>query len=145
MSSASLMPIYNGILTISCIRTLTQIALKLSGFIPLVSTLLLSIKPPLKVGTKILIASSLLQDRVYELVKPFRDLKTLWQVRIEASRALLDLEFHCKGMDSALLLFIKYLEEEHSLRGCKSFPSRGSIDAWQTKKLVQNAKCKIFL
>ncbi|ESW27142.1 hypothetical protein PHAVU_003G177400 [Phaseolus vulgaris] len=87
----SLMPIYNGILTISCIRTLTQIALKLSGFIPL--------------------------DRVYELVKPFRDLKTLWQVRIEASRALLDLEFHCKGMDSALLLFIKYLEEENSLRG----------------------------
>ncbi|TKY54942.1 Transcription initiation factor TFIID subunit 2 [Spatholobus suberectus] len=87
----SFMPSYNGILTISCIRTLTQIALKLSGFIPL--------------------------DRVYELVKPFRDLKALWQVRIEASRALLDLEFHCKGMDSALLLFIKYIEEEHSLRG----------------------------
>ncbi|RDX57664.1 Transcription initiation factor TFIID subunit 2, partial [Mucuna pruriens] len=87
----SLMPSYNGILTISCIRTLTQIALKLSGFIPL--------------------------DRVYELVKPFRDLKALWQVRIEASRALLDIEFHCKGMDSALLLFIKYIEEEHSLRG----------------------------
>ncbi|XP_020226411.1 transcription initiation factor TFIID subunit 2 [Cajanus cajan] len=87
----SLMPSYNGILTISCIRTLTQIALKLSGFIPL--------------------------DRVYELVKPFRDLKALWLVRIEASRALLDLEFHCKGMDSALLLFIKYIEEEHSLRG----------------------------
>ncbi|CAJ1944350.1 unnamed protein product [Sphenostylis stenocarpa] len=57
------------------------------------------------------------RDRVYELVKPFCDLKTLWQVRIEASRALLDLEFHCKGMDSALLLFIKYLEEERSLRG----------------------------
>ncbi|KAH1118114.1 hypothetical protein AAZX31_17G117900 [Glycine max] len=75
----------------SCIRTLTQIALKLSGFIPL--------------------------DRVYGLVKPFRDIKALWQVRIEASRALLDLEFHCKGMDSALLLFIKYIEEEHSLRG----------------------------
>ncbi|KAH1248511.1 Transcription initiation factor TFIID subunit 2 [Glycine max] len=91
MSSASLMPSYNGILTISCIRTLTQIALKLSGFIPL--------------------------DRVYELVKPFRDLKALWQVQIEASKALLDLEFHCKGMDSALLLFIKYIEEEHSLRG----------------------------
>lgn len=32
-----LMPSYNGILTISCIRTLTQIGLKLSGFIPLVS------------------------------------------------------------------------------------------------------------
>ncbi|KAK9278347.1 hypothetical protein L1049_027912 [Liquidambar formosana] len=85
-----LMPSYNGILTISCIRTLTQIALKLSGFIP---------------------------DRVFELVKPFRDFKTMWQVRIEASRALLDLEFHCKGIDAALLLFMKYLEEEPSLRG----------------------------
>ncbi|KAL2338293.1 hypothetical protein Fmac_012739 [Flemingia macrophylla] len=87
----SLMPSYNGILTVSCLRTLTQIALKLSSFIPL--------------------------DRIYELVKPFRDSKALWLVRIEASRALLDLEFHCKGMDSALLLFIKYIEEEHSLRG----------------------------
>ena len=122
MSSASLMPSYNGILTISCIRTLTQIALKLSGFIPLVSTLLLSIKVRFKGWHKILNASALLQDRVYELVKPFRDLKALWQVQIEASKALLDLEFHCKGMDSALLLFIKYIEEEHSLRGCKSFP-----------------------
>ncbi|QHO47112.1 uncharacterized protein [Arachis hypogaea] len=54
---ASLMPSYNGILTISCIRTLAQIALKLSGFIPL--------------------------DRVYEIVKPFRDLKAMWQVRMK--------------------------------------------------------------
>ncbi|RYR54148.1 hypothetical protein Ahy_A06g029400 [Arachis hypogaea] len=52
-----LMPSYNGILTISCIRTLAQIALKLSGFIPL--------------------------DRVYEIVKPFRDLKAMWQVRMK--------------------------------------------------------------
>lgn len=87
----SLMPSYNGVLTVGCIRTLAQIALKLAGFIPL--------------------------DCVYELVKPFRDQKAIWQVRIEASRALLDLEFHCKGIDSALLLFTKYVEEEPSLRG----------------------------
>ncbi|XVF53961.1 hypothetical protein PTKIN_Ptkin05aG0142500 [Pterospermum kingtungense] len=86
-----LMPSYNGILTISCIRTLAQIALKLSGFIRL--------------------------DHVFELIKPFRDFKTIWRVRIEASRALLDLEFHCNGIDAALLLFIKYIEEEPSLRG----------------------------
>ncbi|XP_028793150.1 transcription initiation factor TFIID subunit 2 isoform X2 [Neltuma alba] len=86
-----LMPSYNGVLTISCIRTLTQIALKLSGFIPL--------------------------DRVYGLIKPFRDIKVMWQVRIEASRALLDLEFHSKGIDAVLLLFIRYVEEELSLRG----------------------------
>lgn len=86
-----LMPSYNGILTISCIRTLAQIALKLSGFIHL--------------------------DHVFELIKPFRDFKAIWQVRIEASRALLDLEFHCNGIDAALLMFIKYVEEEPSLRG----------------------------
>ncbi|XVE64086.1 hypothetical protein DITRI_Ditri07aG0072800 [Diplodiscus trichospermus] len=86
-----LMPSYNGILTISCIRTLAQIALKLSGFIHL--------------------------DHVFELIKPFRGFKTIWQVRIEASRALLDLEFHCNGIDASLLLFIKYIEEEPSLRG----------------------------
>ncbi|XP_062116921.1 transcription initiation factor TFIID subunit 2 isoform X3 [Humulus lupulus] len=86
-----LMPSYNGILTVSCIRTLTQIALKLSGSVPL--------------------------DRIVDLLKPFRDSKAIWQVRIEASRALLDLEFHCGGIDAALSLFIKYLEEEPSLRG----------------------------
>lgn len=86
-----LMLSYNGILTISCIRTLTQIALKLSG--------------------------SIHHDHVFELIQPFRDFKTIWQIRIEASRALLDLEFHCKGMDAALSLFITYLEEEPSLRG----------------------------
>ncbi|OMO83069.1 hypothetical protein COLO4_22716 [Corchorus olitorius] len=86
-----LMPSYNGILTISCIRTLAQIALKLSGFIHL--------------------------DHVFDLIKPFREFKTIWQVRIEASRSLLDLEFHYNGIDAALLLFIKYVEEEPSLRG----------------------------
>ncbi|KAM3751107.1 hypothetical protein ACB098_04G083400 [Castanea mollissima] len=86
-----LMPSHNGILTVSCIRTLTQIALKLSEFIPL--------------------------DRVLELIRPFRDMKTIWQVRIEASKALLDLEFHCQGIDATLSLFVKYLEEEPSLRG----------------------------
>ncbi|XP_057459543.1 transcription initiation factor TFIID subunit 2 isoform X2 [Actinidia eriantha] len=86
-----LMPSYNGILMISCIRTLTQVSLKLSDFVPL--------------------------DRVIELIKPFRDFKTMWQVRIEASKALLDLEFHRKGINSVLMMFIKYLEEEPSLRG----------------------------
>ncbi|XP_024961365.1 transcription initiation factor TFIID subunit 2 isoform X3 [Cynara cardunculus var. scolymus] len=86
-----LIPSYNGILTVSCIRALTQIALKLSEFIPL--------------------------DRIIDLIKPFCSSKTQWQVRIEAFRALLDLEYHCKGIDAALILFVRYLEEEPSLRG----------------------------
>ncbi|XP_058227206.1 transcription initiation factor TFIID subunit 2 isoform X2 [Rhododendron vialii] len=86
-----LIPSYNGILMISCIRTLTQVALKLSEFVPL--------------------------DRMIELIKPFRDSKTMWKVRIEASKALIDLEFYRNGINAALTLFIKYLEEETSLRG----------------------------
>ncbi|XP_051150213.1 transcription initiation factor TFIID subunit 2 [Andrographis paniculata] len=85
-----LMPSHNGILTISCIQSLTQMALKLSEFIPL--------------------------DPVIELVEPYRVSKT-WQIRVAASRSLLELEFHCKGADAALTLFIKYLKEETSLRG----------------------------
>ncbi|KAJ8753456.1 hypothetical protein K2173_019855 [Erythroxylum novogranatense] len=86
-----LMPSYNGILTISCIQTLVQIALKLSGAIHL--------------------------DQVFELIKPFRNFKSIWKVRVEASKALLDLEFHSKGIDAALSLFVRYLEKEPSLRG----------------------------
>ncbi|PHT47203.1 Transcription initiation factor TFIID subunit 2 [Capsicum baccatum] len=86
-----LMPSYNGILTISCIRSLTQIALKLSEFVPL--------------------------DRVIELINPFRTSRTLWKVRVEASRSLLDLEFQRDGIDAALTLFIRYLDEEPTLRG----------------------------
>ncbi|KAK9748208.1 hypothetical protein RND81_02G043200 [Saponaria officinalis] len=86
-----LMPSYNGILTIRCIRTLTQMALKLSEFITL--------------------------DRALELIKPFQDYSALWQVRIEARRALLDIEYHCNGINAALMLFMKYLEEEATLRG----------------------------
>ncbi|XP_074343481.1 transcription initiation factor TFIID subunit 2 [Apium graveolens] len=86
-----LMPSSNGVLTISCIRTLTQIALKLNGFIPF--------------------------DRVFELIKLFRLPDNKWEVRIEATRALLDLEFQCSGIDVALMQFSAYLEEESSLKG----------------------------
>lgn len=88
----SLMPSYNGMLTISCIRTLAQIALKLSSSLPL--------------------------EHVSNLIKPFQSSeKVSWPVRIEASKVLLDLEFYCKSLDAALVLFLRFLEEETSLRG----------------------------
>lgn len=117
MDFTRLMPSYNGILTVSCIRTLTQIALKLSEFISLVtifpSPLLFSF---LKIKS-IYLLCFFLQDRIIDLIKPFCSSKPQWQVRIEAFRSLLDLEYHCKGIDAALILFVKYLEEEPSLRG----------------------------
>ena len=64
-----------------------------------------------------LIEIFLSQDSVLELIKPFQDYTAIWQVRIEARRSLLDIEFYSKGIDAALMLFIKFLEEESSLRG----------------------------
>ncbi|KAJ0987182.1 hypothetical protein J5N97_005538 [Dioscorea zingiberensis] len=88
----SLMPSHNGILTISCIRALSRIALKLSASVPV--------------------------EHIYGFIEPFRNSeKTPWKVRIEASKALLDLEFYSKGLDSTLSLFTRFLEEESSLRG----------------------------
>ncbi|XP_066390227.1 transcription initiation factor TFIID subunit 2-like [Miscanthus floridulus] len=85
------MPGYNGVLTVSCIRTLARIARRVS--------------------------SSVCLDRICELIAPFRDMDKPWKVRIEASRVLIDLELHHKGLDAALLLFLKYVDEEKSLRG----------------------------
>ncbi|KAJ3677402.1 hypothetical protein LUZ60_003126 [Juncus effusus] len=87
----SFMPNYNGVLTISCIRALAQIALKMST--------------PFSVG------------HIYELIKPFRSNRNPFKVRIEASRVLLDLEFHYKGLDQTFYLFFVFLNEEPSLRG----------------------------
>lgn len=85
------MPGYNGVLTVSCIRALARIAERVS--------------------------SSICLDRICELITPFRNMDKPWKVRIEASRVLLDLELHHKGLDAALLLFLKYADEEKSLRG----------------------------
>ncbi|CAM0951320.1 unnamed protein product [Alopecurus aequalis] len=85
------MPGYNGVLTVSCIRALARIAERVS--------------------------SSICLDRICELIAPFRNIDKPWKVRIEASRVLLDLELHHKGLDAALLLFLKYTDEEKSLQG----------------------------
>ncbi|PUZ70664.1 hypothetical protein GQ55_2G251900 [Panicum hallii var. hallii] len=85
------MPGYNGVLTVSCIRTLARIARRVS--------------------------SSICLDRICVLISPFRNMDKPWKVRIEASRVLIDLELHHRGLDAALLLFLKYVDEEKSLRG----------------------------
>ncbi|XP_020248990.1 transcription initiation factor TFIID subunit 2 [Asparagus officinalis] len=88
----SFMPRYNGILTVSCLRTLAQIGWKMSSIVPL--------------------------ERISEVIKPFcSSEKASWIVRLEACKLLLDLEFHCRGLDATLSLFMKFLEEETSLRG----------------------------
>ncbi|KAL9273331.1 Transcription initiation factor TFIID subunit 2-like protein [Drosera capensis] len=85
-----LMPSYNGALAISCIRTLTRIATKFSEYIPF--------------------------EHATELIKPFL-FNLSWEIRVEARRSLLDLQFHFHGINAALLMFIQLLEDDTSLRG----------------------------
>ncbi|CAA6664856.1 unnamed protein product [Spirodela intermedia] len=88
----SLMPSHNNILTTSCIRALTQIALKMS--------------------------SSVSPDRISSLMRSFRNnQKVHWKVRMEASKALLTLQFHWSGLGEALSLFLEFVAQEASLRG----------------------------
>ncbi|PKA47148.1 hypothetical protein AXF42_Ash017093 [Apostasia shenzhenica] len=88
----SLMPCYSGILTISCLRTLARVALKMSTSVSI--------------------------DSVYELIRPFTNSeKSSWKIHIEANKTLLDLEYYSKGLNAALSLFTKFLEEEPSARG----------------------------
>lgn len=78
---------------------------------------LVNIEVPIGLFTSYILHLLLVQDHVIELIKPFRGSKTMWKVSVEASKALLDLEFYRHGINAALMLFIKYLEEEPSLRG----------------------------
>lgn len=111
------MPSHNGILTICCIQSLTQMALKLSEFIPLVSSsLVFDVCLTDSLLTSCALTYAHMQDHVVELIKPYRLSKT-WQIRIAASRGLVELEFQCNGIDAALKLFIKCLNDETSLRG----------------------------
>lgn len=108
------MPSHNGMLTVCCMQSLTQMALKLSSFIPLVSNFLLFNVCLTELLLNLI--CSHIQDHVIELIKPYRVSKT-WQIQVAASKALLELEFQCKGIDAALTLLIKYLNDETSLRG----------------------------
>lgn len=115
------MPSHNGILTICCIQSLTQMALKLSELIPLVSSSLLSNVGLTQIISK-MVYNEIMQDHIIEHIRPYRVSKT-WQIRIAASRCLLELEFQCKGIDAALQLFLNYLNDETSLRGFCFFGS----------------------
>ena len=116
------MPGYNGVLTVSCIRALARIAERVSSSICLVRRI-----PLIVLFCHCQCSSCIcqscgatflsLQDRICELIAPFRNIDKPWKVRIEASRVLLDLELHHKGLNAAVLLFLKYIDEEKSLQG----------------------------
>lgn len=86
-----IMPSYNHLLTISCIHTLTKLALKFSPLLPL--------------------------DLFEQILMPFKDTKTMhWKVRAVALQAFLQLEIHLKGLDAGINLVFKLIETDPSLR-----------------------------
>eukprot|EP00249_Psilotum_nudum_P022024 c28343_g3_i2 orf=253-2820(-) len=86
-----LMPSYNGLITISCIRTLTDMALKFSHFLPM--------------------------DHIEQLLHPFIDARTTWwKVRLEAAQALCDLQFHLEGLDAGIKLALKLVYIDPSMK-----------------------------
>lgn len=86
-----LMPSYNNLVTLSCIHTLTELALKFSHLLP--------------------------QDRFQQIVQPFKDTKTMhWKVRVEALQALVELEIHFKGLDEGIQLALELTNTDPSVR-----------------------------
>eukprot|EP00252_Welwitschia_mirabilis_P015694 TRINITY_DN3472_c0_g1_i4.p1 TRINITY_DN3472_c0_g1~~TRINITY_DN3472_c0_g1_i4.p1 ORF type:complete len:618 (+),score=135.08 TRINITY_DN3472_c0_g1_i4:829-2682(+) len=128
------MPSYNRVLTISAIRTLRQTATNLFDFIPL--------------------------EPVKELLKVWgTSQNTLWQIRVEVIKAHIDLEAQKNGLGAALLLAVKFINEEFSLRvqtkismHCLQYACQSSR-AWDKDKiyhalpallgLLQSQKCFI--
>lgn len=130
-----LMPSYNGVVTISCIHTLTKLAIRFSQVLPLVWFFKLSLLGYLCQGDgfhwndltcngSITLQDndthkfSLDQDRITQLLKTFKDAKIIrWQVRVAALRALLELEFHSKGLESAAVLALQHISDDPSFAG----------------------------
>ncbi|KAL2651150.1 hypothetical protein R1flu_019278 [Riccia fluitans] len=85
-----LMPSYNGILTISCIHTLTRLAVKFSDVLPV--------------------------EGLELLLQPFGDaLTNTRQVRVTAFQALLELEARFRGLDAAINLALRLVKRDPSL------------------------------
>ncbi|KAJ7565528.1 hypothetical protein O6H91_02G064000 [Diphasiastrum complanatum] len=118
-----IIPSYNCILTISCIRTLTRLGLKFSSILPVT---------PLE-----------------QILSPFKQADcTPWRVRVVALQAFLDITHHTQGLDAALSLTLRLIQEEncllvqnklmaYSLRICLSDgPASTSIDRATTNALL---------
>ena len=59
----------------------------------------------------------LVQEGVKQLLKPFKDQKIQWQVRVAALKALLDIEFHSKGLEGAVILALQQVHDDCSFAG----------------------------
>ncbi|CAM6102974.1 unnamed protein product [Calypogeia fissa] len=86
-----LMPSYNDVLTVSCIQTLTCLAVKFPNVLPL--------------------------ERLKQLLRPFGDVQNTTQlVRVTALQSLLEVEARSEGLDSAAQLALRLVEIDPSLK-----------------------------
>ncbi|BBM98136.1 transcription initiation factor TFIID subunit 2 [Marchantia polymorpha subsp. ruderalis] len=85
-----LMPSYNGVLTISCIHTLTRLAINFSDVLPV--------------------------ESLERLLQPFGDAQSSTrQVRVNALQALLELEARFRGLDASVNLALRLVKKDPSL------------------------------
>lgn len=52
-----------------------------------------------------------------QLLKPFKEHKVQWQVRVAALKALLDIEFHSKGLEAVVILALQLVHDDQSFTG----------------------------
>lgn len=57
------------------------------------------------------------QERVKQLLKPFKEQNVQWQVRVAALKALLDIEFHSEGLEAVIILALQQVHDDLSFRG----------------------------
>lgn len=135
------MPSYNGVVTVSCIHTLAKLAIRFSHALPTVSyrtftfwhaqvekSYVLDVASFCSSGSMGISTSDrsrflLVQERVKQLLKPFKEQKVQWQVRVAALKALLDIEFHSKGLEAAVILALQQVHDDLSFAG-EVFPHK---------------------
>lgn len=52
-----------------------------------------------------------------QLLKPFKEQKVQWQVRVAALKALLDIEFHSIGLEAAVILALQQVHDDLPFAG----------------------------
>jgi len=54
---------------------------------------------------------------VKQLLKSFKEHKVQWQVRVAALKALLDIEFHSRGLEAVVVLALQLVHDDQSFAG----------------------------
>lgn len=59
----------------------------------------------------------LVQERIKDLLKPFKEKNVKWQVRVASLKALLDVECHSNGLEAVVILALQFIHDDESFAG----------------------------